>query len=438
MYRFVFLVCTLVMGGAFGQASKCFANEVDAHKQPNIVLIMADDLGTETIGCYGAKDYRTPNIDALAASGVRFRHCYSQPLCTPSRAQIMTGRYNHRNYQGFGYLDPQEVTFGNVLKKAGYQTCIAGKWQLCGDASTLRNFGFDEHCLWNMHAYRKDAPNANEPKGWLRRYDAATLYENGKWNEYPAGVYGPQVCADFISSFIARKKDRPFFVYYPMILTHGPFVPSPASDDPNSKNRKQNFVDMVEYMDFLVGQIVQQLDKQGVLENTLILFTGDNGTDTSITSDTLEGRVRGRKGSMADGGTHVPLVATWSGESPAGKVVDDLVDFSDFLPTLCDATGASLPADRIIDGQTFFPQILGKKGEPREWLFCHYWGGTGRKREGTREFVRNQRWKLYDDGQMFDVMHDPEETKPLEQLDPEVVIVKQRFREVFESLKSNR
>lgn len=414
--------------------AEVYAQPERAGKQPNIVLIMADDLGFETIGCYGAKDYETPNIDALAARGLRFNHCYSQPLCTPSRVQIMTGRYNHRNYEGFGYLNPKEVTFGNLLKNAGYQTCIAGKWQLCGDANTVKAFGFDEHCLWNMHAYRQDTPDAKEPKGWLRRYDSPTLYENGKWTEYPEGIYGPQVCTDFICSFIKRDKDRPFFVYYPMILTHDPFVPTPDSDDPCCEDKKQNFVDMVEYMDLLVGQIVDQLEKRGVLNNTLILFTGDNGTHQSITSETRRGSIRGWKGSMTDGGTRVPLVATWPGKNPSGKVLEDLIDFSDFLPTVCEAAGAPVPADRIFDGRSFLPQILGRKGKAREWVFCHYWG-FGRKKEETREFVRNQRWKLYDDGRMYDIKNDVLEEHPLEKAEPEVVAARKRLQAALEAVR---
>ncbi len=416
-----------LLSGVFAQSEIQIA-------QPNIVLIMVDDLGFETIGCYGAKDYKTPQIDALAAKGVRFNHCYSQPLCTPSRVQIMTGRYNHRNYEGFGYLNPKEVTFGNILKNSGYKTCIAGKWQLCGDANTVRAFGFDEHCLWNMHAYREDPPNAKEPEGWLRRYDAPTLYENGIWTEHPKGIYGPQVCTDFICSFIEQNNGQPFFVYYPMIITHDPFVPTPNSVDKHCEDKKQNFVDMVEFMDLLVGQIVRQLERQGVLDNTLILFTGDNGTHEIIVSETTRGQISGGKAKMTDAGTHVPLIAYWPGKSPAGKVLDDLIDFSDFLPTICEAAGAPIPNDRIIDGRTFLPQILGKKGKSREWMFCHYWG-YGRKKEETREYVRDQRWKLYDNGQMYDTRNDILEQSPLQDSEPELLAVRKRLQAALEAVR---
>lgn len=402
--------------------------------RPNIILIMADDLGYETLGCYGAKDYKTPHLDALAAKGIRFNHCYSQPLCTPSRVQIMTGRYNHRNYKGFGYLNPTEVTFANVLKKSGYRTCIAGKWQLCGDATTVGKFGFDKHCLWNMHAYRKGTPDAKEPKSWLQRFDSATLYTNGKWTEHDKGTYGPQVCCDFICDFIERHQTEPFLVYYPMILTHNPFVPTPDSTSKNGKDKKRNFVDMVRYMDKIVGRIVAQLEELGLTDRTLILFTGDNGTNRSITSNTTTGELRGGKGEMTDDGTRVPLIASWPGRSPAGKVLDDLIDFSDFFPTLCEAAHCQLPQDRIIDGRTFFPQVIGRKGVPREWVFCHYWK-NGRTREGVREFARDTRWKLYDDGKLYDIKNDVLENSPLGEAE-EVATVRKRLLAALEAART--
>jgi len=345
MDRRNFLKTTLAAGSALALQSCLKPNwkPGSSATRPNIVLIMADDLGSETIGCYGGQDYETPNIDALAATGIRFDQCYSQPLCTPSRVQIMTGRYNHRNYEGFGYLNPREITFANILKNAGYRTCIAGKWQLCGDADTVRNFGFDQHCLWNMHTNRADTPNAQPPKSGAQRYTAPTLYENGQWTEYGADAYGPDVCSDFICSFIEENKHEPFLVYYPMILPHDPLVPTPDSVDKTQREPKPNFIDMVQYTDKMVGKIVSQLEEQGVRDNTLILFTGDNGTLWRITSSTTSGDVKGGKAQMTNAGTHVPLIANWPGITPPGRVVDDLVDFSDFLPTLCDAALAPQP-----------------------------------------------------------------------------------------------
>jgi arylsulfatase A len=144
--------------------SGCSNGKVRGDKRPNIILIMADDLGYECLSCNGGQSYKTPRLDQMAKTGMRFEHCYSQPLCTPSRVQIMTGRYNHRNYKSFGYLGPKEITFANLLKDARYTTCVAGKWQLNGvgqwpnwhDRDRATHFGFDEYCLWNYTKLNND------------------------------------------------------------------------------------------------------------------------------------------------------------------------------------------------------------------------------------------------------------------------------------------
>ncbi len=400
-----------------------FGSEND-QKKPNIILIMADDLGYECLSCNGSTSYQTPYLDQLAKTGIRFDHCYSQPLCTPSRVQIMTGRYNHRNYIGFGEFDPSETTFGNVLQKAGYATCISGKWQLAGTYEKPYKLGFDEYCLWQI-------------QGRDQRYWQPRIVENGKLREDYMDRYGPDVYCDYILDFIQRKKDNPFFVYFPMCLTHDPFCPTPDSEGPKNEKRKSPkfFADMVHYMDKIVGRIVNKLNDLQLRENTLILFTGDNGTHRSITSQINGQTIQGGKSQMTDAGTHVPLIANWKGTAPSGIVNDDLIDFSDFLPTFAEASGAELP-DVTIDGRSFLPQVRGEKGNPREWIFCHYWG-RGREKEKTREYVRNQRWKLYDDGSFYDVKNDPLEKSPLnvEDLEKEIKQIRQKLQEAMHSLK---
>jgi len=419
--------------------------------KPNIVLIMADDLGYEALSCYGSADYQTPNLDRLAANGMRFTQCYSQPLCTPSRVQIMTGRYNHRNYVRFGYLNPKEITFGNLLKDAGYATCIAGKWQLSGDASTIKGFGFDEHCVWNMIDYKGKNLKPSVvpfPKGHLKRYAGPVMFVNGKWQEGSEDEYGPQVAVDFICSFIERNKTQPFFCYYPMILTHSPFVPTPDSQQaPGEKARGKgkkrrggrgegNFADMVAYMDKIVGQIVEQLDESGLLDNTLVLFTSDNGTHRGITSKMKDGRrIRGGKGLMTDAGTHVPFVAYWKGVTPKGVVKDDLVDFSDFLPTVVDAAGGSLPKDRTIDGVSFLPQLKGQPGTPRQWVFCHYRMKDSKNR---KEYIRDKRYKLYGTGTFCDVKNDTQGESPLKTLSPDAATAKKKLAAALRRLQEEQ
>jgi arylsulfatase A len=237
--------------------------------KPNVILIMADDLGYECLGCYGSASYKTPMLDELAGTGVRFENCHAQPLCTPSRVKIMTGRYNFRNYTKFGHFDFNEKTFAHLLKSAGYSTCIAGKWQLMGrGAAGPYDAGFDEYCLWHMEDVF--APKAS-------RYRSPKIIKNGRLLENLEGKYGPDVFCDYILDFIERHKTMPFLVYYPMALTHGPFVPTPDSAEwgQGLKDRKY-YADMVAYMDKIVGHIVCRLDELGLRENTLLLFTGDN------------------------------------------------------------------------------------------------------------------------------------------------------------------
>ena len=393
---------------------------------PNVVLIMADDVSWEAFGCYGAQDYRTPHIDELASKGVRFSHCYSTPICTPSRVQIMTGKYSFRNYTHFGYLSPDEKTFGHLMQSAGYATAIAGKWQLNGTYNRLpgnqdntrpHKAGFDEYMLWQV-TLEKGGPNGGE------RFWNPPLEHNGNLitKAQNKGKYGPDLLSDFLCDFATRHKDQPFFLYYPMVLVHDPFVPTPdtigdadraTANKSKKKDQKKNFVAMVHYMDKIIGRMVRHLDSIGELDETIIMFTADNGTNTRLTSTWNDMEIRGGKGGMTDMGTHVPLVAYWKGHTPRGEVIDDLIDFSDFYPTLAQAAGIRLGEDETIDGRSFFPQLTGRPGNPRSWVLCHYqpyWN----KQPG--QFARNQQYKLYRDGRFYDVPNDLYEQQPIGQV----------------------
>ena len=404
-------------------------------KKPNIILIMADDLGYECLGCYGSASYKTPVLDQLARTGMRFEHCYSQPLCTPSRTKIMTGKSNARNYNKFGNFDFTQTTSAHILKRAGYDTCIVGKWQLMGRGlDGPYDAGFDEYCLWHME-------DASAPKG--SRFRDPKIIQNSKLLDGLKGKYGPDIFTDYISGLLQRHKSensKPFFLYFPMALTHAPFEPTPDSKEWNKtkvKNSNKFFIDMVAYMDKIIGRIVNKLDELGLRENTLLLFTGDNGTPRPITSKMKDGRsIRGGKGLTTDAGTHVALVANFKGTTPPGRLCSDLVDFSDFLPTLADAAGASIPARSKIDGRSFLPQLLGKKAAPRDPIFCWYRRNPG---DTLFRFARDKRFKLYDKGdypragKLYDVHADPLEKSPIEPgRHPDV---RKRLRSVLNSIK---
>jgi arylsulfatase A len=375
-------------------------------QRPNVVLMMADDMGYECLSSNGSLSYKTPRLDAIAGQSVRFEHCYSTPLCTPSRVQIMTGQYNFRNYEAFGYLNPNQRTFGQVMRDSCYATAIAGKWQLNGLTYKLPGFedsarpiaaGFDEYCLWQLTKPRKEG----------ERYWDPLIERNGQvLQDELKGQYGPDVFCDFVLDFIERKKDEPFFVYYPMVLTHDPFVPTPHSADRGEKDKHKNFADMVAYTDTIVGRVHDKLDELGLLENTILIFTADNGTNVAITSETREGEVKGGKGSTPNAGTHVPMVAYWKGHTPNGKTSLDLVDFTDILPTLAETAGVDLGDEIPVDGRSFLPQLRGERGNPRDWVFCHYDPMWGRLSERKTRFARTERFKLYHDGRFYDVPAD--------------------------------
>lgn len=385
-------------------------------KRPNIIVIMVDDLGYETITANGGSSYQSPEIDKIAAEGMRFEHCYAQPLCTPSRVKLMTGIYNVRNYVRFGLLEENQRTFGHLFQEAGYATCIIGKWQLGKDPMSPRKAGFDEHCLWQVSEGRVDE------QGRDTRFSQPVLETNGILKAYEKGDFGPRIVADYGLNFMekASQANKPFLLYYPMILTHCPFSPTPDSpewthDDTTVmeyKGQAHYFEDMVAYTDRIMGDINQKLEELGIKENTLLIFTGDNGTDLPVVS-TLNGReVAGAKGKSTDAGTRVPLIAVWPGKIPAGKVSQDLVDFSDILPTICDAANISVPNTPILDGRSFFPQLLGKAGNPRNWIYN--WYSRSGEVEKARVFARTQRYKLYKNGEFYEVPKDYLEQHPLD------------------------
>lgn len=386
---------TVAVGTAGLACQGVLAAAVSAAKQPakrpNILLILADDLGIDCLSCYGG-NLNTPHLDKLAASGMKFDYAFAQPLCTPTRVQLMTGIYNVRNYVRFGLLDWNQTTFANIFKKAGYATCISGKWQLEGGFDAPAHFGFDEYCLWQLN---------RRPE----RYRNPGLEINGKKVDYSNGEYGPDIVSEYLMDFMGRNKDKPFMAYYPMMLPHDPHVPTPDSPDygkapgKGAGGDKRHFADMVAYMDKLVGKAIARLEELKIRDNTLVLFIGDNGTGGK------------GKGQPRDSGTHVPLIASWPGVIPSGRVTKDLVDTTDFLPTMCECAGLEVPADCKIDGRSFMPQLRGETGSPREWVYCWY------SRDGVSnvaEFARNQRYCLTREGNFYDLTTDRGQTKPLD------------------------
>lgn len=379
-------------------------------RQPNIVLIMADDMGYECLGVNGSTSYQTPRLDALAAAGMQFRQCYSQPLCTPSRVKIMTGQYNFRNYRRFGHLERDQKTFGHALKAAGYQTAIAGKWQLGHDKTLPAHFGFDEYCLWQLTYERKQG----------ERFANPLIERNGETLPRDEDVYGPDVFADFACDFITRNQEKPFLLYYPMVLVHNPFVPTPDSPEWEQNRHKDEvpfFADMMTYTDKIVGRLVDHVASLGLAEDTVFLFTGDNGTNRKITSQMGERVIPGGKGKMTDAGTRVPFVAYWPGNLKAGSISDELIGFEDFFPTLLELAKGPEYTDSALDGRSFLPLLKGEEAKDKPWLYCHYDPRWGKINQWRGRSARTIRYKLFADGRFYDVETDPDEAHPLEESD---------------------
>lgn len=392
-------------------ATVLLTHGADAAERPNIILIMADDLGAECLGSYGSASYQTPRLDRMAGEGMRFTHAHSMPLCTPSRVALMTGRYNSRNYISFGALAPGETTFADYLKASGYATGVTGKWQLDGEKKAgaaagthPEEAGFDEYLLWH---YIKRGERYADPE-FKRKGEAVKIHE---------GAYGPDLLNDFALDFIERHQGGPFFLYYPMCLVHDPFVPTPDSKEWAEGDRKKedlkHFPEMVARMDAMVGKVLDKVDALGLAERTLVLFTGDNGTNRNVTSRMVDGReIAGGKGLTLDTGTHVPLIARWTGSVPTGAVNVGLVCFEDFLPTLAEVGGAALPQDAGIDGRSFLAQLRGATEPSRDWIYVPYNPLNGKKSTLVR-YARGKEWKLYGDGRLYNVLLDPAEQSPL-------------------------
>ena len=388
------------------------------HPKPNIVFVLADDLGIDGLGCYGADNFKTPHIDQLARGGTRYTNAYTAPLCGPSRALILTGRYAFRtgatNQDATSLLKPTvETMTPTVLHQAGYVSAAVGKWgQLpLGPAE----FGFDEHLKFQgSGAY------------WNTQAKARTYLLNGEKKALRDTEYLPDLMHGFVLDFITRHRAQPFYVYYSLSHVHTEILPTPDSA-PASKDL---YDDNIRYMDKIVGQLVAHLERLQLRNKTLIIFVGDNGTAGGAAARSSIGgrRLSGAKGSMLEGGALVPLIANWPGKTPAGKVTPHLVDSTDFHPTFAELAGVKLPTSNVVDGRSFAPQLRGTSHQPtREWIFIQL---------ARQWYVRDAKWKLDQAGALYDMSKAPFE-EPLvapESKDPAAVAARQRLQDALTNL----
>lgn len=385
---FSLVMAMLATAGLSGQSQPLTLNG----QKLNVVLIVSDDMGYETLDYNKAVNYHTPNIDALAGESTVFTNCDAQPLCVPSRVKLITGQYNYRNYINWGSFNLEMPALGSMMRNAGYATGAFGKWHLSRSPEEL---GFDDYSLFDG-----SPGNLSYAEFFNRYYYNSPLKE--KSGDYIA-AYAPDRFNQQLLRFIDDNKTKPFFIYYPMSLAHNPFEPTPDSKDPACRDWQQNFEDMVAYADKLIGRVIARLKQTGLYDNTVIIYTGDNGTKTlaHIMSDGTT--IYGGKGTHTNDGCHVPLFIKYDGKN---RLSEELVDFTDFYPTLAEIVGHDLkPLAKKVDGASLIQVLQNKPGRKKPYIFSTYF-------EPLSCYIRNAQYKLYYDGRLFDIKNDPRELKP--------------------------
>lgn len=378
-------------------------------EKPNIIFILADDLGYGDLSCYGQTNFSTPNLDRMAAEGLRFtQHYAGSTVCAPSRACLLAGQHTGHVYQrANGDLafrpDPQDISIGRMLSDAGYHTALIGKSGLScrtDDGGHPNKKGFDHFFGYVSH-------------GAAHRYYPKSLWRNGEEVRYShndgfeGDSYSPDLFVNDALEYLNEHQDHPFFLHLSMTQPHAdlnvpmkwkePFLgrfkeaPFPGNHYRAEPNPKATFAGMVTHLDDAVGQVLAKLRALGIEENTLVLFSSDNGgmSEGGWSRDYFNsnGPLRGGKRDMYEGGLRVPLIARWPGRIAAGGTSDHVSAFWDFVATACEITGAQAPADT--DGISYLPTLLGRPGEQQQHDYL-YWEFY---EQGGKQAVRQGEWK---------------------------------------------
>ena len=437
------------------------SSSIAAADRPNILLILADDVGRELIGSYGGRSYSTPNLDALARSGTRFETCYATPMCAPSRVELLTGRYSFRNYTEWAHLNPSLTTIAQLMRDSGYATGFAGKWQLGGwirvgnRKPLIVRAGFDEYLSYDAGRLLEDSRIGKGNRFW-----GGTVYQDGKTSRLEA--YGPDTYSDYLVDFMRRHRDEPFFAFYAMTTMHRPFHPTPDhadAPDPGrappsawlgARGKSEHFASIMAYGDSMVGKLLNELKSLGIDDRTLVIFTSDNGTDNKVEAKTVRSRYRDRtvgggKYFPTEMGASVPLIIRWPDRVRAGVVSDALVDLTDLLPTICVAAGVAIPSDGGFDGHSLLPVLDGQRRRHKRMIYT--WGNfdqdsakykqPARYRRDLLHVVRDERWKLYSDGRLFDLSSDYFEKEPIRFDSEEAAAARKRLAAFRDDLRSS-
>lgn len=385
------------------------ADAAENKRPPNFVIIFTDDQGYGDLSCFGGEHVSTPNIDRMAVEGTRLTSFYvAAPLCSPSRAALLTGSYPRRVDMASGShfvvllagdskgLHPDEITLAEMLQNAGYNTGIFGKWHLGDQPQFLpTRQGFDEFFgipySHDIHPYHPRQDHFQFPS--LPLLDGETVIEMD-----PDADHLTRRITELAVQFIAEHESEPFFLYLPEPIPHKPLHVSPpfmkgVPDEVLSKLKEEHnsidyptrdklFHQAISEIDWSVGQILDTLKKHGLDENTLVIFTSDNGPAVGSA-----GPLRGRKGSTLEGGMREPTVIRWPGKIPAGNINHELLTAMDLFPTFARLAGAEIPSDRVIDGKDIWRVLTGKSKSPHQAFFYHA--------ENKLQAVRSGKWKLH-------------------------------------------
>ena len=444
----------------------------DAKKKlPNIVYVLADDLGYHELGCYGQKKIRTPNIDRIAREGMRFTQHYSgSPVCAPSRCVLLTGLHTghsivRNNWEGGGWgkdakegqypLPKGTQTLGRYLQSAGYRTAAIGKWGLGGPGTSgAPNLqGFDlfygylcqrvAHNYYPTHLWRNDKKDMLEGNDWFhshQKIEEPLATEAEYFRRFARKTYAPEKMSEEALRFVRENKDRPFFLYYPSPIPHVSIqVPEKRLDEyPREWDEKHylgqkaylphprpraGYAAMVTQLDREVGAILDLLDELDLTKNTLVMFSSDNGPTFNGGSDSKffesAGRFRGLKVSVHEGGIRVPFVARWPEKIRAGSISDHISAFQDVLPTLLDVVGEKPEAP--VDGISLLPTLLGR-GEQKEHEYL-YWELKGQQalRAGPWKAVRTGMHKGVVKTRLYKLDEDIGERRDLAKERPEML-----------------
>ncbi len=431
--------------------------------KPNIVFVLADDLGYAELGCYGQKHIRTPNIDRLAAEGRRFTQAYSgNTVCAPSRCVLLTGKHGGHSYirdnaevgtwdsfQGQAPLPEGTVTIASLLKARGYATACVGKWGLgaVGSSGAPARQGFDLFFGYNCQRHAH-----NHYPAYLWRNDRKVALEGNTTNALTGKQYAPDLMAEEALGFIRRNRDQPFFLYYATPVPHAALqAPADAlaayagklGDKPYDGSQgylphpepRAAYAAMVTRLDRDVGRVVALLKELGLADRTLVVFTSDNGPTFNGGTDSAffdsNGPLNGLKCSLYEGGIRVPFIARWPGRIAPGATTGQPVAFWDLLPTFAELAGAPPPAD--VDGFSLLPTLLGQAAQQKQHEYL-YW--ENRASHGGGQALRWGNWKAIRMGLrknpaapvlLFDLAGDPGETTDVAAQHPDVVATVEKF-----------